>query len=505
MPYSSNAELPAAVRSSLSDKDQDQFREAFNAALQEYKDEKTAFKVAWAAVRKSADCRSFEFWANVGLVDKQHELTDQKVLFDEIAKFIERGGQMQAQHSNHSYASVVDHELREYSPGVMGNYCYGVVFKGDEFYDRCWDALKKGELSEFSIGGFRDAVGSTIRCDEHRCFNVLKMRLVTEISGVPKGACPQAKVTEFNAVAKSDPTSFFSQGADEMVSKCPRCAGIYQVLLDSGVPEAVAKEHLAPLAKAAMAKQGEEEHMTEQDQEKCDKTKDIKKDGAKSPKEEDVNKLYRKRGKSHWKDETHSKWKDTVYTRIRKDASTEAMIDTIMTEALMKIADIFPEADLEKATDEQAAEPVSDGGGPQPKATLEDKVNQLFALVSDMAHKVDELSTKFAAPEAPKPNPPEPNPVEQPPEQKPEAPVQKTDADLKDAVAKAAEIKADEIVRKEQAQAAVANGIVTPRPVPDEVVEKSLEERVRGAGFGSKELMSLSYEDTLKLSRQRTR
>jgi len=437
MPYSSNAELPAAVRSSLSDKDQDQFREAFNAALQEYKDEKTAFKVAWAAVRKSADCRSFEFWANVGLVDKQHELTDQKVLFDEIAKFIERGGQMQAQHSNHSYASVVDHELREYSPGVMGNYCYGVVFKGDEFYDRCWDALKKGELSEFSIGGFRDAVGSTIRCDEHRCFNVLKMRLVTEISGVPKGACPQAKVTEFNAVAKSDPTSFFSQGADEMVSKCPRCAGIYQVLLDSGVPEVVAKEYLAPLAKAAMAKQGEEENMTEQDQEKCDKTKDIKKDEAKQ--------------------------------------------------------------------DEKPAEPVSDGGGPQPKATLEDKVNQLFALVSDMAHKVDELSTKFAAPPAQEPPKAEPKPGEQPPGQKPEAPVQKADATLKDAVAKAAEIKADEIVRKEQAKEAVANGIVTPRPVPDEVVEKSLEERVRGAGFGSKELMSLSYEDTLRLSRERTR
>lgn len=52
MPYATNADLPPAVRKLPADK-QTQWREVFNAALEQYGDEATAFKVAWAAVKKS--------------------------------------------------------------------------------------------------------------------------------------------------------------------------------------------------------------------------------------------------------------------------------------------------------------------------------------------------------------------------------------------------------------------------------------------------------------------
>ncbi len=52
MPYSSNAELPSAVRE-LPEHAQSVFRAAFNNAFHEYgHDETKAFKVAWAAVAK---------------------------------------------------------------------------------------------------------------------------------------------------------------------------------------------------------------------------------------------------------------------------------------------------------------------------------------------------------------------------------------------------------------------------------------------------------------------
>jgi len=54
MPYASNLELPPSVRNHLPSHAQDIFREAFNHAWQEYSgDEERAFRVAWAAVKRS--------------------------------------------------------------------------------------------------------------------------------------------------------------------------------------------------------------------------------------------------------------------------------------------------------------------------------------------------------------------------------------------------------------------------------------------------------------------
>ncbi|MDP4163962.1 MAG: ChaB family protein [Bacillota bacterium] len=51
MPYRSVNELPDAVKDYLPHHGQEIFKEAFNSAAEEYKEEETAFKVAWNAVK----------------------------------------------------------------------------------------------------------------------------------------------------------------------------------------------------------------------------------------------------------------------------------------------------------------------------------------------------------------------------------------------------------------------------------------------------------------------
>ena len=62
MPYSSNLELPPAVRKHLPLHAQDIFREAFNHAWDEYGgEEERAFRVAWAAVKRQYRKRGDEW------------------------------------------------------------------------------------------------------------------------------------------------------------------------------------------------------------------------------------------------------------------------------------------------------------------------------------------------------------------------------------------------------------------------------------------------------------
>jgi cation transport regulator len=67
MPYPTNDDLPDSVRSNLPAHAQDIYREAFNAAWDEYADphkrrgdsghEETAHRVAWAAVKEKYEKR----------------------------------------------------------------------------------------------------------------------------------------------------------------------------------------------------------------------------------------------------------------------------------------------------------------------------------------------------------------------------------------------------------------------------------------------------------------
>ena len=54
MPYAANEDLPPSVRDHLPEHAQSIFREAFNHAWQSHAgDEETAFRIAWAAVKRS--------------------------------------------------------------------------------------------------------------------------------------------------------------------------------------------------------------------------------------------------------------------------------------------------------------------------------------------------------------------------------------------------------------------------------------------------------------------
>ena len=61
MPYGTNDDLPPAIKEHLPAHAQDIFREAFNNAWQEYGDEESAFRVAWAAVRRRYQ-KAGEIW-----------------------------------------------------------------------------------------------------------------------------------------------------------------------------------------------------------------------------------------------------------------------------------------------------------------------------------------------------------------------------------------------------------------------------------------------------------
>ncbi|MCD7035437.1 ChaB family protein [Metabacillus sp. GX 13764] len=52
MPYDKLSELPDSVKDNLPKHAQEIFKEAFNSATDEYKEEETAFKVAWNAVKQ---------------------------------------------------------------------------------------------------------------------------------------------------------------------------------------------------------------------------------------------------------------------------------------------------------------------------------------------------------------------------------------------------------------------------------------------------------------------
>ncbi len=59
MPYASNEDLPLSVRNHLPQHAQDIFRATFNSAYQVHhgdpREEEIAFRIAWAAVKKSYD------------------------------------------------------------------------------------------------------------------------------------------------------------------------------------------------------------------------------------------------------------------------------------------------------------------------------------------------------------------------------------------------------------------------------------------------------------------
>jgi cation transport regulator len=62
MPYKTNADLPKNISDKLPEHAQTIFLKAFNSAHEQYQDEQTAFKVAWAAVKKEYEKNQEGLW-----------------------------------------------------------------------------------------------------------------------------------------------------------------------------------------------------------------------------------------------------------------------------------------------------------------------------------------------------------------------------------------------------------------------------------------------------------
>ncbi|KSU84913.1 cation transport regulator [Fictibacillus enclensis] len=62
MPYDSLKELPDSVKDNLPHHAQEIFKAAFNSASEEYKEEETAFKVAWSAVKNKYEKNDNDEW-----------------------------------------------------------------------------------------------------------------------------------------------------------------------------------------------------------------------------------------------------------------------------------------------------------------------------------------------------------------------------------------------------------------------------------------------------------
>ena len=62
MPYISVEDLPKNIQKHLPIHAQEIYKQVFNNAWAEYSDETTAFKVAWAAVKKQYEKNKSGFW-----------------------------------------------------------------------------------------------------------------------------------------------------------------------------------------------------------------------------------------------------------------------------------------------------------------------------------------------------------------------------------------------------------------------------------------------------------
>lgn len=62
MPYINNQDLPESISAHLPEHALSIFRKSFNSAIQEYNNEITAFKVAWAAVKEKYEKNENGVW-----------------------------------------------------------------------------------------------------------------------------------------------------------------------------------------------------------------------------------------------------------------------------------------------------------------------------------------------------------------------------------------------------------------------------------------------------------
>ena len=92
--------------------------------------------------------RLFQFWATVEIRDKEDELIPLETILPQMDAFMERGGNINLNHTNWTVGELVDYEQRRNEEAnADGLYCLGRIFKLAPIDDEVWEAIKKSETN----------------------------------------------------------------------------------------------------------------------------------------------------------------------------------------------------------------------------------------------------------------------------------------------------------------------------------------------------------------------
>lgn len=204
--YQTIYELPSQVRSSLDEKDQKVFLDAYNEVAPQTEEEtKKALKKAWRACKDLPSSFSFNIIATVEDVDKDRDIIDVDSVKKHMDSFMSYGGNIQDDHGNYQLGVIWDWNPVKVE-GMDGVEVWGNLFGGDEVYDHARRAFVKG-TNNLSIAG--EANRGRFQCDEKGCYTRRDVKQLLEISLCKVPANKHCTLKWYNDKAK------FTKSAEE--------------------------------------------------------------------------------------------------------------------------------------------------------------------------------------------------------------------------------------------------------------------------------------------------
>ena len=199
MAYSSITELPSQVRMSLSDEDQEFWKDAYNSRNPLTDDEaRDARTYAWMQCKDRPSSFSFSAVASVEDWDVDNEIISVDDLIKSMDRYLDSGGPMSFNHQNYSVACCWGYEPFT-KDGMKGLKIWGNVFGGDDgVYDEVRKRFIKGANS-VSVAG--ESKGSHYECNNKGCGFKRGVSELMEIAITPKPANKHAVTLSYNEKA----------------------------------------------------------------------------------------------------------------------------------------------------------------------------------------------------------------------------------------------------------------------------------------------------------------
>lgn len=199
MAYSSIAELPSQVKMSLSDEDQEFWKDAYNSRNPQNDDEaRDARTYAWMQCKDRPSSFSFSAVASVEDWDVDNEIISVDDLIKSMDRYLDSGGPMSFNHQNYSVACCWGYEPFT-KDGMKGLKIWGNVFGGDDgVYDEVRKRFVKGANS-VSVAG--ESKGSHYECNNKGCGFKRGVSELMEIAITPKPANKHAVTLSYNEKA----------------------------------------------------------------------------------------------------------------------------------------------------------------------------------------------------------------------------------------------------------------------------------------------------------------